>query len=928
LVTKIFGNYNIIDNVLHFTDAPIGNVPFVGQSTNPDEQDYIGIRTSSSFSGRVFLRSAAPDTLYEPYKNNYIFDDISNQFDGFRKTFELKSNGSNVSGISSDNAILLINNIFQGPVSVGVDGDYDLSENSGITSVTFTGSEISNSYDVNTSSIPRGGIILSIGSTSGFGYQPLVSAGGTAVVSLSGTIQSISIGNSGSGYRSGVQSIINVGVRTDNLENSSIEFIGTASVINGSVVSIAITNPGVGYTISNPPSVIFDPPLSYSNIPLVYSSKSTTGFGTGANIDIVVGQGSSVVSFEIKNLGYGYNIGEILTVSIGGTTGIQTTSSPSFSEFQIIVDQIYSDQLAAWVVGNLQVIDPLDSLFNGQRTVFPILIEGNQTTIRSEKLPRQEVQSALLVFINDILQVPGQGYIFNGGSTITFTEAPKEGDTSKILFYKGTADVDTRVVDILETIKIGDSVTLKSDNISLEQDDRLVTEIISSDSVETNLYSGSGISQDLNLLRPVLWCRQTEDLFINNQPIGKDRIIYEPYIQPVSNIIQNVGVDSTVIFTESVKTFFDSEKEYIRDGITEKPQNKILIISQDNLVSAEATSVVSSSGTISSVVITDGGVGYTTSPTVSIQNSLDYLISSSGNVGINTTLITGINTSNIAIGYEIFEPLSVVSAGTTISSIGIGSIAISIETLNTEVKNNVNFKIGLGITALAVSSISIGGTVSSISITNPGSGYSTSNPPIVLIEPPQPKYEIIDNISYSGDFGVITGIKTTTVGVASTGIIFDLFIPLSSPLRDGKSVTVGVATTGISGIQTGYYFVINKSNVGKGITSLNSSGGVVGIGTTFIDNIYQVAAVSIAQTAVPGVGITYVSKVTVSISDYNGLSGLGFSGFYGEYSWGRIYTPIRIDPQQFTSYANVGGISTSPIVQRYNRLKYIGYSTS
>lgn len=48
-----------------------------------------------------------------------------------------------------------------------------------------------------------------------------------------------------------------------------------------------------------------------------------------------------------------------------------------------------------------------------------------------------------------------------------------------------------------------------------------------------------------------------------------------------------------------------------------------------------------------------------------------------------------------------------------------------------------------------------------------------------------------------------------------------------------------------------------------------------------MDNIYQVSAVSIGQTAVPGVGFTYVAKVTASLSSYNGLTGIGFSGFMG-----------------------------------------------
>ena len=174
---------------------------------------------------------------------------------------------------------------------------------------------------------------------------------------------------------------------------------------------------------------------------------------------------------------------------------------------------------------------------------------------------------------------------------------------------------------------------------------------------------------------------------------------------------------------------------------------------------------------------------------------------------------------------------------------------------------------------------------------------------------------------------MITGVQTTTVGVASTGIVFDFFIPKDSIIRDSSIVKVGIATTGISGIQTGYYFVVRNSNVGNGLTSLNTGGSAVGVGTTFIDNIYQVAAVSIAQTAVAGVGLTNVAKVTVSVSNYNNLTGLGFSDFYGEYSWGRILTPSRPNPEQFTTYANNGGISTSPIIQRYNRLKYLNYNT-
>ena len=41
---------------------------------------------------------------------------------------------------------------------------------------------------------------------------------------------------------------------------------------------------------------------------------------------------------------------------------------------------------------------------------------------------------------------------------LRFTEPPKIGDTSKILFYRGSGSIDVVDVDILETVKIGDEL--------------------------------------------------------------------------------------------------------------------------------------------------------------------------------------------------------------------------------------------------------------------------------------------------------------------------------------------------------------------------------------------------------------------------------------------------------------------------------------
>ena len=57
--------------------------------------------------------------------------------------------------------------------------------------------------------------------------------------------------------------------------------------------------------------------------------------------------------------------------------------------------------------------------------MFALKSNEELVSINSGKGSNINVADALLVFVNDILQVPGEGYQFKGGSLITFTEAPK-----------------------------------------------------------------------------------------------------------------------------------------------------------------------------------------------------------------------------------------------------------------------------------------------------------------------------------------------------------------------------------------------------------------------------------------------------------------------------------------------------------------------
>ena len=1384
LVTKVNGNYNITENVLNFVEAPYGKIPLSTTTNPPDSRDWSGISTSSSFQGRSFMRSGVPNTVNDTYYKNLVFDDISAEFNGINKDFDLKSDGNNITGIATENAVILINDVFQGPIL-----NYNLNENLGITSIQFTGAA-SSTTDANVTSLPLGGVILSVGSTEGFGYQPLVAAGGTAVVSAGGTISSIGLGNTGSGYRSGVQTV-GVSVQERNVETTSITSIGTASIAGGHITGIAVTNwtafykprdiqdvsytnvtgittittatphgltlgdevklsgiaftcvysnaaerdvqyasydngngtmtvttstphglkvgkdviltglaftcaldngasdhyyprnrdrvydtaisigsttnttisvnvtaakgldqythqfvsastgavvtggsynhqfigtaddaiisggaynhtfvsaatggvtvgvgtttptsatydantgdmvltipghgaivgaavsfaigsitfscemdgntsnkayprstdpivaigstvitsstnntitvnvgtsktvthdvtdavydpangnliltspnhglksgvsiripdnaltftcdmddhstkhtyprssdpisntavsiasttdntlsinvgasPEVNYnvsaasynaatgqldltigahgltagtsiklakeslvftcskdgnatehkyprsgdpgynglkvigvnsptkfdvnvgvstvptfyknggkvqgvivaprpsdvaaegtnvlgiidnysftvnsglstsqhfyarggTVEKPLDVIIDEPLSYTNIPLVYSSDSVSGVGSGGSVDVVVGQGSSITDFSITNTGYGYGIGEILRLPIGGATGIPTTST--YKEFQLTIDEIFTDEFTGWSLGTLQPLDTPQDEFDGDTRTFQMKLNDNIVSIRAAKGSKIDVQDVILVFVNDILQVPGKGYIFEGGSLITFTEPPKAGDTCKIIFYKGSGGIDVKTRDIIETVKIGDDLQITYDSDKgqqpwLEEDKRSVMRVDSTDIVTTNPYFGPGNTEDETLVRPVNWSKQTEDRIINDLQVGKDRELYEPNVYPAASIIKSVGIGSTTIYVDNVRPFFDPKNENPDQDIRATLQDKITIVNQDPKVGAIASATISN-GVVNSITLSNIGDGYGSVPNVSIQTP-----------------------------------------------------------------------VGLGSTATATAVVT-NDTVTSVNVSYGGTGYTTA--PQVLIDPPPLVSETDDVLSYNGDFGTVVGFGTTVASNIDK-LIFDFYIPQDSYFRDPS--IVGIATT-VSQISIGDYFVITNSNVGFAETAIVSRGidnTAVGTGISFFDNVYQVESATVVSIANTSIGISTVGTALTSIvrveTRISGLStfnfsnsqaywdstvytfdnsgeaitqGVGYTGgfmnrpFLGNFSWGRIELQGRSELNAYPFYGEGGvlGISTSALITRTTQLKAKNYDT-
>ena len=315
--------------------------------------------------------------------------------------------------------------------------------------------------------------------------------------------------------------------------------------------------------------------------------QQNTGLGQSSTIDIQVGSGGSVIDYQLKQEGFAYGNGEILTVPVGGATGIPT--SGTFSEFQITIDEIYNDDFNGFSIGQLQVLDNFDSNFDGKTRTFRLSVNDLPLSIQSAATPGSpvEVDKTLLIFINDVLQQPEVAYNFTGGGTVEFVEPPQPGDSSKVLFYKGSGDIDVVFTDVIETVKVGDTLNINNNpevgqGIALDEDERVVVGINTIDSVSTNTYNGPGITDDTTLSRPVTWCKQQNDLIINGQEVGKDRVDYEPQIYPTSYLIQPVGFGSTEAYVNSIRPLFNTDTESNDRDF----QNKIKIISQNTQVGA------------------------------------------------------------------------------------------------------------------------------------------------------------------------------------------------------------------------------------------------------------------------------------------------------------------------------------------------------
>ena len=1072
------GSFNIVDSSVYFIEPPKGNTRSRRTNTNLPF-------VKADFSGRTFLRS--------DYTTNMLFDDISDNFTGIGKTYSLTVGGANTSsGIGVGNGVLFINGIFQTPLTTNNEGhnyEFISDTTAGVSTVQFTGITSENGQfivsesDINQNQVPRGGLIVSLGSTPGLGYAPLVGAKASLFKNSAGAITSVvgiattsgvnygittaaydnitgiitvttdkvhgfalnrpntvqlkdlefsCVGYSGvtttifqdherplfltgivsertfevqagpstivhtyvgggnafeffedntfgSGYRGGTVAIgvtdqayvhkfvssgigsirkgsfaasganaftatdadyeshsgllkltipnhglttsDTVGIDTGGLvfkcskdgffgdhpyprglsitsnpngdpiagiqtairevtTNTITIFVGqgggggtgadiTATVGVGGTLAFNIVSAGTSYV--NPRLIIPEP--IYEGIPVEGVSRlgigATTDTGSNLLLNVEVGASRTSVGigstlfeinkFSIARPGHSFKVGDKFR-PVGLVTASHLTKP--IQEFELEVLEIFRDKFSAWQFGEIDFIDSIANLQDGEKTRFPLFFNGQilsfEKDLNNASSQLIDLDAVLLIFINGVLQKPKESYQFEGGSTFAFTEAPDSGDKVDIFFYKGQDGVDVIIGDVQESVKIGDEFrVLKNEAIGIttsQESDRVVKQILGADLVETDIYTGLGVDETNK--KPVRWEKQKVDIILNGEIIDKTRSSIEPQIYPTAKIIGDLSVTSGKgtgandgIFVDDATSF-----HYEKDRYSQSGDSKVdaLISSGDIGVGAAFTAIVSSTGTI-----------------------------------------TGLTTSNSGSGYS-------------------GSIIVKIAP-----------PVGVGTTATATATLS-GGVVTSTTITNAGTGYTFTNPPQVIASLPIFQTEKINTIeNVEGYTGIITGIQQTTRTGGGPALKF--FFNAVTQNSDGVLVNVDADK-----LKVGYPILVTGTKVGSGLTSINGvNASTVGIGTTFVDNIYIVKTISENGS----LGEIVCDVHTNSASSISGINTVGFhstgqSGMttsLGTINWGRLYgtnlvrstNPISIGVTGLTVDA---GLSTFPTIQRKNHV--------
>ena len=651
----------------------------------------------------------------------------------------------------------------------------------------------------------------------------------------------------------------------------------TASVGVGGTLAFTIVSAGTSYV--NPEIVIPEP--NYDNIPVVGVSRrgigSTTDTGSNLLLDVEVSAASTTVGigsttfeiskFSVARSGHSFKVGDKFK-PVGLVTASHLTNP--IQEFELEVLETFTDRFSAQQFGEIDFIDSIKNLQDGVSKRFPLFFNGQllsfEKDLNNSRSQLINMNAVLLIFVNGVLQKPEEAYQFQGGTTFDFSEPPRPEAKVDIFFYKGQDGVDIDTADIQETVKVGDELRVFKHPVGFtttQRNERTIKELLGAKLIETDIYSGQGI--DENNDKPIRWTKQKVDIILNGKKIDKSREILEAQIYPTAKIIGDFEIDSGVGGTPLKGIFVDDVRSFFYEKATHIP-------------SADRYNLT--------------------------YNSVDALISSGEiNVGASATAI--VSAAGSVTSFDI------TNAGSGYSGTALVKISGPVSGIGTFTQSDGS--VGTYTTATATATIT-NGSINAINVVNQGLGYTSTTPPQVIIDLPEFKTEKITEISnIEGFTGIITGITTTT-GTGGHPLALKFFFRSDEQIS-GKPINVG------------YPVFIKDTKVGSAVTSVDSQdSSIVAIGTTFVDNIYKVHAVSDDGAFNGQITCNIHTNSTSSVLGIAQTgnfdpSAPGISTELGKISWGRLFNATRSDNPisiGVTGLTVNSGLTTFPTIQRKN----------
>ena len=915
------GSYNIVGNKVWFTESPRGNAVTQRDISNLEQ-------AKSSFTGRVYLR--------KDYTTNTLYDNISEKFTGIGQTYILTLNGLNTTGIGSTggNGILFINSIFQTPSTQNNTGNnFTVVDNAvlGITSAVFSGITSTNGQiiksdaDVNQNQLPRGGIIVSLGTSEGSGYAPLVGVGSTGIeIKLSGgsissigfttsfvvgvavtgligittniitgiTTNSISVGQQleAIGVVTTGTFVTSIGFGTIFINSNSTNAVGIATTFRfrsepnfgsgyfgtvsigisdptgsgavvsgrvgsgGSISGFIIQNGGSGYT--NPYAQVAPP--SYENLPIIGVSRlsigSTTDTGVGLQVNVTVGPS---VSTGVASTLFGVESFKITRPGYGFQIGdvfkpVGLVTAKGLSEpAKEFKLTVLSTFSDSFAAWQFGEMDYIDSIKAMQ--------DGSRTRFPlyyNSQLLSFEInandQDSANIDLGPILLIFVNGIVQAHGDTYEF-----DGGSSFVFKFPPLPE-DNIAIFFYRGTRNQDSI-LVSVNESLKRGDTVQL-------FKNPTVSGITTSQNSRSISYISASDKVETNIYGDQ--GIDVANYKPFSWTKQKVDSKINGEIIRKTRDSIEGSVYPSARIIKDLTSFDTE---LFVDDANFFKYEQNQTAAYSGSLSPITIGSFGGLIVSGKDDPVSAALTATVSAAGTISALTITNAGSGYTGTTIPVKIARP--------RVIGVGIGS------------------------TAIATVSIS-NGSISSPTITNAGFGYTISNPPQVIVAYPSPIVEKISGASLVQGFsGIITGIGTTT-GISGNPLALRFYLNVNSP------------NSFPSGLSTGYPIYISDTVVGMGVTSIdNSNTAVVGVGTTYVNNIYYVHS------------LTYVSagstnaEIVCNIESNTSVVGLLTSGnkFAGRFSWGRISgfsrssNPISIG---VSGYTITSGLTTFASIQR------------